>query len=62
MEVRVNLVREAVEELWGKIGDMQAGMVKLSAQEWEAVLERVRARMAARRERGQGPPSSVEER
>jgi len=48
-EIRVELVRFATEELWAKIGDMQAG-TPLSKAEWAAVLDRIQKWLE--RERG----------
>lgn len=41
---RQKIVQEAMEELWQKTADMQAG-VPLDMEEWEEVLERLRVRL-----------------
>ena len=58
---RNKLLREAMEELWDKIADMQA-VTRLSAAEWIAVLRILEGKMQNRADQRRKPPSSVEER
>jgi hypothetical protein len=40
-QIRIKVIREAVDELWGKMVDMQRGDRPLSETEWRQALRRL---------------------
>jgi hypothetical protein len=53
-QVRLDVVKEAKEELWGKMVDMQRGNRPLSEAEWRQVLGKLEEWVVMLGEMGEG--------